>query len=169
MKSYFLTLILALLVMISAAQQNENKSKRELRAEKKLALANSVDSLISAKEFTFIARSASPVGWSTFQLTSEYDLKISGDSVFVYLPFYGRAYQVDYMSTEGGIKFDGLYEEFQQSRKKKQYEIKFNAHTESDVYRFHLSVSPSGYASLSVISTNRQSISYNGFLDQLGI
>lgn len=169
MKQYFLAVLLASIAITSVAQQKENKSKRELRAENKILIAEKVDSMIIGRYLTFKARSASPMGWSTIQLTSEYDLKLHGDSVNVYLPFYGRAYQVDYMSTEGGIKLNELIDDYQLSRRKGQYEIRFNARSKSDLYRFHLSVSPTGYASLSVVSNNRQSISFSGILNGLGI
>ena len=169
MKTYLIIALLALVTLTSAMQDKEQKSKRELRAERKANIAEKVDSMINGRELTFIARSANPVGWSTIQLTSEYDLKMNGDSVEVYLPFYGRAYQADYNSTEGGIKLEALAEDYQVIHKKGQYNIRFNAKAKNDLYRFHLTVSPTGYASLSVISNNRQSINFNGILNELGI
>ena len=169
MKLYLIIALLTIVALTSAAQEKEQKSKRELRAERKTLIAEKVDSIIGERDLTFKARSASPIGWSTIQLTSDYDLKINGDSITVYLPYYGRAYRADYMSTEGGIKLNGLVEDYQLSRKNDQYEIRFNAKSKTDLYRFHLSVSPSGYASLSVISNNRQSIRFNGVLNELGI
>ena len=170
MKRYLLLALLSVITLTLAAQEKEQKSKREIRAENNAKIAAKVDSLIEAKNFRFIARSANPMGWSSISLTSEYDLLINGDSVKVDLPYYGRAYRADYMATEGGIKLKNtVAEDFVIDQKKKQYQVNFKARSNDDLYQFRLSVSSSGYGTLSVTCNNRQSISFNGILDGLGL
>ncbi|MCF8363835.1 MAG: DUF4251 domain-containing protein [Prolixibacteraceae bacterium] len=166
---YSLLVFILLAISFSAFAQQEQKTRKEIRQEKKEKIAARVDSMVTAKDYVFMARSAHPMSMPVVNLTSEYDLKVSGDSVFVYLPYYGRAYRVDYMSNEGGIKLDALHEEYSAKKDDDGYEISFEAEGDSDTYTFNLSVFESGYASLHVSSYNRQSISFNGIIKGLGL
>lgn len=86
----------------------------------------------------------------------------------VYLPYYGRVYQVNPLS-EGGIKLNNTMEGYTVEQRMNLYIIKFKASSEYDVYNFQLSVSKMGYCTLHVISNYRQPISYSGVLDNLGL
>src|SRR5438309_10072754 len=64
-----------------------------------------VKSMVEAKHYEFVAQSAMPMSGPVRQLTSEYDLKVSSNSVDAYLPYFGRAYQAPTDPTKGGIEF----------------------------------------------------------------
>ncbi|MGQ1946776.1 DUF4251 domain-containing protein [Geofilum sp. OHC36d9] len=162
----FLCLIMALPVVYA---QNGRSERRSQRQERRMEIATKVDSLVTGRMFTFIAREAIPASMPMVHLTSEYDLKVHGDSVSVFLPYYGRAYTAEYMSREGGIKVKGLVEDYYLATEPGQYRIDFDIKTESDTYQFRLSVWKSGYASLYVNSYNRQFISFSGILDGVGL
>jgi len=165
MKRLFLTLAGLILLLSAFPQQVQRKSRKEIRAQKEAVIAHKVDSLINTGDYTFIARSANPMGWTTIHLTSHYDLSLKNDSVNVHLPYYGRAYRVSFQWNEGGIQLNEPFEEYNVDLKKGIYTISFIAANQNDRYRFSLSVSRSGYATLSVNSNNRQVISYYGILD----
>lgn len=166
-----LILILAGLMLLLSAfpQQAQRKNRKEIRAAKEAVLTIKIDSLIDAHDYTFVARSANPMGWTTIHLTSRYDLSLKNDSVYVHLPYYGRAYRASFHWNEGGIQLNEPVEEYNVELKKGIYHISFIAANQNDRYRFRLSVSRSGYASLTVNSNNRQAISFNGILDGLGL
>ncbi|MDA3879354.1 MAG: DUF4251 domain-containing protein [Prolixibacteraceae bacterium] len=169
---YLSCIIITLLlfsISVNGFTQEKQKSRKEIRNEKKVQIASRVDSMLMAKDYVFNARSAHPMSMPVVNLTSEYDLKVKGDSVFVYLPYYGRAYQADYMSSEGGIKLEELYEDYRVEKDDDGYRIHFDAEGRSDEYIFTLSVSPSGYASLVVSCNNRQSIRFSGIIKGLGL
>src|SRR5689334_12028310 len=52
----------------------------------------------------FKAQSVFPSSGGIINLTSEYDLKLSRDSIIAYLPYYGRAYTAT-PGEDGGIHF----------------------------------------------------------------
>lgn len=164
-----ITMSLIFLISTNGFTQDELKSRKEIRKERKMQIQNRVDSMITATDYVFTARSAHPMSMEVVDLTSGYELKVIGDSVSVYLPYYGRAYQSDYSSTEGGIKLEVLSEEYSLKNEKDGYEVSFKAESDSDTYTFNLSVSRSGYASLHVSSNNRQSITFNGILKGIGL
>ncbi|HKK81387.1 MAG TPA: DUF4251 domain-containing protein [Prolixibacteraceae bacterium] len=167
--NYFVIASLFLAISFSAYAQQEQKTRKEIRLEKKEKISAQVDSMITDKHYVFSARSAHPMSMPMVNLTSEYDVKVKGDSVFVHLPYYGRAYQADYMRTDGGIKLEALYEEYSAKKDDNGYDIRFKTEGDSDTYTFNLSVSKSGYATLHVSSYNRQSITFNGIFSGLGL
>ena len=169
MKRILIVFLYLMMILPVASAQNGRSERRLQRLERKKKIAIKVDSLIMSRTFTFRAREAIPVSMPVMHLTSEYDLKVNGDSVFVSLPYYGRAYTVDYMSREGGIKVKGLVENYYLATEPDQYRIDFDVKAENDTYQFRLSVWKSGYASLYVNCYNRQFISFSGILDGIGL
>jgi len=156
--------ILVLLVVISgsinlAYSQNSKKTARQA------AIKNMVDST----NFYFSADYALPQRGGSKQLTSTYDVKVTKDSIISYLPYYGQAYLApDPGTTEGGIKFTSTNFSYKVTHEKKggwEIIIKPKDHDITDwrdVQRMVLNISPDGYASLSVVSTNRDPISFQG-------
>jgi hypothetical protein len=125
-----------------------------------------VTSLIESKNFVFIAQSAHPLSGQFRQLTSEYDLRVLGDSIVAYLPYFGRAYSAPLDPTQGGIQFTSTdFEYSQQSRKKGGWNISIKPKDARDVRQMTLSIRENGNASLQVNSNNRQSISFNGHIE----
>lgn len=167
MKRNIIVLLLFLSAMALFAQAR--KQKKEKRVEKRAMLAEKVAGLVETQNYTFIARSVNPIGWSTVMLNSEYDLKVIGDSVIAYLPFFGRAYRVDYSSNEGGIKFNTIMKNYTVKKRLTRFIVNFEAQTEGEFYGVSLLVTRLGYCSLTITSNNRQVINYSGIIDGIGL
>lgn len=149
MKSVFNILLILLLSATASQAQDKN-----------------VTSLVESKNFVFIAETVLPLSGQFRQLTSEYDLRVLGDSVVAYLPYFGRAYSAPLDPTQGGIQFTSTdFEYSQQSRKKGGWNISIKPKDARDVRQMTLSIRENGNASLQVNSNNRQSISYNGHIE----
>jgi hypothetical protein len=162
--------IFTILVVLSTGLFAQEKEARKAQREAlKAQTAQKVDSLVRCKQLTFLARYASPAGLGDISLGPSYDMNIKGDSVKVYLPYFGTSYLVDYRSSDGGIKFTAPIQNYKATFRKGNYTISFDARGESDTYRMVFRISQSGFCSLSVNCNNRQSISFNGILDQLGL
>ncbi len=151
------------------AQVEIDKSRKELRAERKAKIEQSVKSLVESNEFVFVVRTANPAEGPSISLTSDYDIKITKDSVYSYLPYFGEAYKIDYGSTDGGIKFEAIVYNYELSfnEKSKFYEIQFEVIEKIEAYKIYLRISSSGYGNLKIISNARQMISYDGILSNL--
>lgn len=140
------------------------------KADRKVAKIAKIATLINTKNFVFMATYANPTrGMQSRSLTGEYDLTLSGDTLVAYLPYFGRAYLADYNSaTEGGIKFTTTDFSYKVTKGKKgNFEILINLLKSSlsdprAVKTMRLDVTPDGYASLQVISLNRDPISFEG-------
>lgn len=122
--------------------------------------------LLAAKTFVFKAQSAWPLQGNNIQLTPGYDMKVLDDSINAYLPYYGRAYQSGY-NTSGGISFTSTKFEYRlKDNGKKGWELLIKPADVKDVTQLIYAVSTNGYATLQVISNNRQAISFYGVVEK---
>jgi hypothetical protein len=154
---------LALLILILTCAFGYSLAQSKAEKEKK------IEQIIEGKQFKFTARSVTPMSGSTINLTSTYDLVVDSMQVEAWLPFYGRAYQSDYGSTEGGIKFkeEAKVLNIKKDEKKNSYEIRIEVDTTKDSYKIFIQAGTSGYATMSILSNRKQSVSYYGIIEPL--
>lgn len=125
----------------------------------------SIATMIDSQRFIFKANTAIPARGRTIQLTSDYTLRVTKDSVIADLPYFGRAYTAPIGRIGGGIEFTTTRFSYKKNQRKNGgYEIEIIPERE-DVQRLFLSISGSGYGSLNVTSQNRQGITFNGFIE----
>jgi hypothetical protein len=156
--------ILALLLIIAAglSSADAQATKKDKKAAKEAAIKKNIDD----RHYTFMANYVLPLRGGARQLTSEYDLRVTKDSVIAFLPYFGRAYfDVPYNSTDGGIKFTSTKFDYKVTDKKRGgWEITIKPTDVKNLNNLILYISTDGYASLSVSSSNRDYISFDGFL-----
>lgn len=165
-KITFITLMMIFLLGTCFAQVSSRKAKRE---NAKLERVRQTQILINSGEFVFTATRAIPQGGSTIDLTTNPNyLKFHPDRIESYMPFFGRAYNIDY-GGDGGIKFEGKPKEFKMATrgKGKGYEISATVSGKLDSYQLNLFVTSEGSATLMITSNNRNSISYYGEINNL--
>ncbi len=125
----------------------------------------SAQQVLESKNFVFKAESVNPPRGRFRQLTSDYDLVVTGDTVIAYLPYFGRAYSAPINASEGGIKFTSSNFDYTVDKKKKRsYEILIKPNDAPEVQALYLTVFDNNKASLRVNSLNRESISFNGYI-----
>jgi hypothetical protein len=145
---------------VMAYAQDGTKSKK---ADKAALIQN----IVEAQNYVFRAQMALPMSGRSRQLTSEYNLQVGRDTVVAYLPYFGRAYSAPIGNTDGGINFLSKDFDYQKNeRKKGGWEIVIKPRDYKEVQQMTLSISTDGYASLQVTSTNRQPISFNGYVTE---
>ncbi len=150
-----------LLIFFSALSADAQDNKQQKQASKEAAIKE----LITAQHYSFEAQTALPVGMRNRQLTSGYELKVRKDTIDAYLPYFGRAYAATIGSNEGGIQFKTTDFKYTLTEAKKGgWDITIVPKNSGDTRQLILHVSQAGYASLQVISNNRQSISFNGYI-----
>ncbi|HYF30924.1 MAG TPA: DUF4251 domain-containing protein [Chitinophagaceae bacterium] len=123
--------------------------------------------MIDSKRFVFVAQSVTPLGGRFQQLTTEYDLKVRPDSVIAYLPYFGRAFSAPIDPNKGGIQFTSTdFEYTQAARRKGGWDILIKPNDTDNARQLTLTVTEGGNATLQVVSNNRQSISFNGYIKE---
>jgi len=127
-----------------------------------------VKSSIESKQFIFHAQTALPTSGRSRQLTTDYDLRVSPDSLISNLPFYGRAYSVPYGSGDGGFNFTSTKFEYTATPgKKRGWNISIKTKDVTDFREFSLSLSDDGYGTLQALSNNRQPMSFTGYITEV--
>ncbi len=141
--------------------------------------------IIGEKDYTFVANSAIPMsnmdvsqilsrmpgsqGGGMINLTgSQYDFKVTKDSVVAYLPYYGRSFSPPLNPNEGGIKFTSKDFSYNETKNKRgNYTIQINTKDlKRENFRLTLSITPNGYATLIASGYNKQPITFNGYLSE---
>ncbi len=158
-KLSFLTILLSLILTSAFSQE---KTKKELKEEEKLQKQMQIETLVNSKDFVFVAKYALPMGASQVDLqTNPNYVKFNPEMMDGYMPFFGTATSgIGY--SDPTIKFKDKPEEFNIEKKKKNFQADAKVKGENDIYRISLSVMFEGSASLSIISNNRGTISYQG-------
>jgi hypothetical protein len=93
-------------------------------------------------------------------------MKVIDDSIVTYLPYFGRAYSAPVNLSQGGIQFTSTDFNYTIESKRKEWIIVIKPRESIDVRELTLRVFKNGSASLMVNSNNRQSISYNGVIEE---
>lgn len=164
MKSVYKILI-STFIFLSFALAGMSTANAQKAGNKKETKEVVIKNLIESKNYVFTARSVQPTGGSIRHLTSEYDMRVMGDSIVTYLPYFGRAYSAPVNLSQGGIQFTSTDFNYTIESKRKEWEIVIKPREPIDVRELILRVFKNGSASLMVTSNNRQSISYNGIIE----
>ena len=164
MKTKFSVLMLVFLFLASYTNAQE-KSKKEVKEEKKLALQKEVEMLVNTKEFVFIGQTAFPIGYKTVNLNvnSNY-VKFYPDLIESFMPYFGKSYGYGTggNNTDVGLKFKGKPTDYTVTTSKKNHVITATIKDSNDTYTINIHVGFDGASTLSILCTNRSNISYGG-------
>jgi hypothetical protein len=155
---------LAALMLLAIPFNMQAQDKKKATAEKTAA----VKAMLETQQYVFKAQTVIPMSGRTRQITSDYDLKVSKEEIVAYLPYFGRAYAAPIDPSKGGIQFTSKDFEYTNTpRKKGGWDILIRPKDARDVQQLSLTISESGYGSLQVVSTNRQPISFSGYITEI--
>jgi hypothetical protein len=159
MKIYRLLLsFLTLLSLHSSAQSNSDQAKQTSYQKLKRG--------IDAKQFHFLASSATGSKGRTVQLTGGYFIFLGGDSLTVALPFYGTEYQSSHYGAskeDAGINFHTHKFSYKaDTTKKGGWDITIQPDGQSSASRIFLSISSTGSCRTSITSSGRSAMTYYG-------
>jgi hypothetical protein len=132
----------------------------------KNAVSNaSLQQMINAKNYTFLAQYAQPLSGRQIPLTTEYTLTVRNDSLLSYLPYFGQAYVAPINPEDAGLMFTSTnFDYVANSTNKGGYTITIKPKDEAKANQLILNITSTGYASLQVLSQNRQAISFRGVM-----
>jgi hypothetical protein len=151
-------MLLTMLCFDCSAQSNSDQEKQNQHQKLKIG--------IDSKQFHFIATSAINSKGKSVQLTDTYFIFLSGDSLTVKLPFFGKAYT---STTYGGSRDDAginfatkQFSYKSDSTKKGGWEITIEPKGQSSASKIYLSVFSNGSGRASVNSSNHATMIYYG-------
>ena len=152
----FIYLLVALIAVFNVNAQETKKETDPLAAE-------TLKSLVESKNYVFEAYSALPLKGDIQKLIDDFSLSVTPKNVISDLPYFGQVYQASLVTTDGGIKFTSYdFEYTVQDRKNGGWEVRIKAKDIKFAPQMLLTIMKTGSATLSVNSSDRQAISYNG-------
>lgn len=135
------------------------------RNEKKARIERAVKEAIDSQTYKINVDRMQPMRGRSRTLTTNYSLKVSNDSVYSYLPYFGVAYNIPYGGGKGLVFSEPIIEYKTKELKKGRMQIDFKTRSEGDNYEYSLTIYPNGSTTIHVQSSNRQSISYTGDME----
>ncbi|MGF1923867.1 MAG: DUF4251 domain-containing protein [Bacteroidia bacterium] len=148
------------------AQTDTTTTKRIVEAKNYIFVASSALPMNSSEINNILSRMPGGNGGGSIDLTgASYDVRITGDSLVAYLPYYGRSFSAPIGRDDTGYKFTSTKFAYEKTaRKKGGWQITINPKDTKESVRMNLTVGTNGYATLIVNSNNKQSITYNGYI-----
>lgn len=135
------------------------------KAAKEAQNFGQLQELVNKQEFQIEHQWAMPLGGRNINLIGNNNfVRFSGDSVNIFLPYFGVRHSGGGYGGEGGIKYEGLAEEFQTTvhPQQKNIQLSFEGNHQNENLEFDIILYPNGSATTTVISSQRASISYRG-------
>ena len=118
---------------------------------------------ITNDNWIFVADRALPQRGRSRNLTGQYEVRCSKDTIIVYLPYFGRAYSGPVMETRSPLDFKTTdFTISKEQNDKGRWNITIRPKDYREVQSFDFMLFNNGSAQLNVQLTSRSSISFNG-------
>ena len=130
--------------------------------------ANEIKNMVDSSQFIFVAERVAPLRGSTRYLTSRYDVTVKKDTVNADLPYFGRAYQAQLDPSKGGIHFVSTDFAYNNNPKNEnEWEVIVKPNDEQNIQQLAFDIFSNGIATLNVVNTHRDPISFYGHLERI--
>lgn len=126
---------------------------------------NQLKELVSSREFEIQHQWArSSLGGSINLIGNPNFIRFKGDSVTIFLPYFGVRYSGGGYGGEGGIKYKGPVKNLKVTAQKEEQELvlEFEGDRGAENLQFYITLFSNGKASTHVTSSQREAISYSG-------
>ena len=137
----------------------------EERAAQKAEMARNVTKALNERNYKISILRMNPMRGSSRSVSYGYSVEVRNDTLFSYLPYFGRAYNVPYGGGKG-LNFSHPIENYQEYQKKNgQRHIEIGLTNEEDTYLYTIEVFDNGNSSVEVLSRQRERIFYTGMME----
>lgn len=149
-------------------------------AKKIYTTPNELSGLVNNSEFTFVAERANPTNGDVLNVMNSipgggaqrfldldygYFLTFKDNKLTVDLPYFGRLYTPSFDTSKNSLNFTTSDFTIDKSQNKKgNYIYNIVARDKAKQFDFNLEIFANGKSYLNVFGTDRQSISYNGYV-----
>lgn len=158
MKNKVLLFLMGIFLLAGCASSLSSSEK----GAKQTRIAQQVKEMLEARRYTIDVNYVYPKQMAPRHLSHGYSLRVSGDSVVSYLPFFGRAYRVPYGGGKG-LDFSAPIAAYRVAEGKKgTVIIEMAVDTNEDSFVFFIELFGNGQASVNVSARERDGISYTG-------
>lgn len=159
MKKTMLMLLATVLLgsCVTGRHISELRAQREMMARK---LRDSLDNKTFTVEFDYVI----PRRIGARHISYGYSVTIKGDTLRSRLPYFGVAYRTDLGTANSSpLDFEGRISEYNYTSSKQQgYRLVMATHNRQERIVYQLQLFANGRASLDVLPTDREAISFTG-------
>ena len=155
-------LIIALSVAVMLVTAGLMTACKTMTAAELAELAKKVTKCLDERHYTIDVQMMMPQGGPARNVSGNWSLEVRNDSLFSYLPYVGRAFNIP-MGGGKGLNFIGritAYEAYQV--KAGLYRVIMGVYNDEEEYRYILEVFDNGSSTLDISSYNRDPISFMG-------
>ena len=151
-----ISLLISLLLFQGCSPSRSVAEKEQIAAD--------IENAVITSDFTFKATYAHPTGFRSRYLSPYYEVKVSPDTVDVYLPYFGRAYKAPLSPNEGGYRFTSIDFDYRVETGKRagNWNVSININDLDRNVLFNFDIWENETSRLSIIDTDRQGISFQG-------
>lgn len=162
-KKNYRPLLLLSLVLLSFTLIKCSSSKTTTTLEKGM-----IEDMIRNHSFIFVAERMNPLRGRSRILTSSYDVRVKNDSLVSFLPYFGRAYTAPIDPTKVGTQFTSTNFTYQvNAEKNDRWRVSLIPKDVSSIQELLFTIFDNGTTSLSITSTSKDHISYEGYLKKI--
>lgn len=135
------------------------------RAARQAEQAKKVTAALNERHYKIDVDNMYPLRGQARVVSFGYSVEVRNDSLFSYLPYFGRAYGVPYGGGKG-LNFSAPIRSYQEQQMKQGVRrVEIGVTNEKDTYLYSIEVFDSGRASVDVQARQRDRISYTGEMD----
>ena len=158
---FSILLLLATILSITIPGCSSSKSTSNLDKE-------AVEEMINDHSFIFVAERMNPLRGRSRVLTSSYDVRVNNDSLVSFLPYFGRAYSAPIDPTNVGTQFTSTdFSYVIKAERNNQWRITLTPKDAPSIQELSFTIFDNGTTSLSISSTSKDQISYEGYLKKI--
>ncbi len=140
-------------------------STLEERQERQRVTHQLVEQAISQRRMTIEVDHMQTQRYGNHRVTSDFCLKLRGDTLESYLPFFGQAYSLPYGSPSQGLNFTSPIYGFRQSTTNNGATcMEMDVRSNEDRFYYRVDIYPNGKAYIFVRPQERDFVSFDGEL-----
>jgi hypothetical protein len=140
-------------------------STLEERQERQRVTHQLVEQAISQRRMTIEVDHMQTQRYGNHRVTSDFCLKLRGDTLESYLPFFGQAYSLPYGSPSQGLNFTSPIYRFQQGTTRDgAVSMAMEVRSREDSFYYQLDIYPNGKAYIFVRPQERDVMHFSGEL-----
>ena len=160
MKPFSLLIVLSTFLFFGNASA---QIKKETMDSKQEVVSDRIGELLASQKFEFIANTMFPLGQASKNLVgNDYSVIFSPEKIVSDLPYSGVAHRGMGVGRDKGMRFKGEPNNYSITESGNGYVVAAIVKTDSDSFSISMEVSKSGYATLTIDSKNRETVSYQG-------
>lgn len=156
-----MTILLVVACCLMACATTRDKATRE--AERQRVAAMVADSM-AQRTFTVEVDYVTPSRFAPRHLTTTYSVRVEGDSIASFLPYFGRAFRAEpYGRDRSPLDFGSPIADYASQRERRDgYAVRLRTRNGMETLLYHIEVFDNGRAMVHVTSSDRDPISFSG-------